>query len=247
MKNIVLFLIFLLFASCANKEKQLVGHWHEFEKGNPDFINCHKITDSTYFLNAYTYGSGEPFKRGIEMKKTEIAIGGDYFFTSDFTFDKNQLIVNDSIYWIKQEDNLKTFIDDFSAGLLVNIHPFETNLTKFDYNKSRKPLEILIYIGTIKKSILNQSNAYSSKKHYIQLNDMISSINDIRSFVIPACTLNSTKEDKILLHLDKDTPVELINQIEAEILSSGYKRNQMYYLTINPNKRVYGYNHHRGL
>ena len=243
MKNIVLFLIFLLFACSVNKEKQLVGHWHEFEKGNPDCMSCHIITDSTYSLNAYTYGSGKPFKRGIDMTKTEIAIGGDYFFTSDFTFDKNQLIVNDSIYWIKQEDNLKTFIDDFSAGLLVNIYPFETNLTEFDYNKSEKPLETLIYIGTLKKSALTLYKDYNTKQHYSQLNDMISSINDIRSFVIPACTLNSTKEDKILLHLDKDTPDELINQIEAEILNSGYKRNQMYYLTINPNKRVYGYNH----
>lgn len=234
----------VILFSCQSKEEQLIGHWHEFEKGNPNFLSCHKITDSTYSLDSETYGGSYVIKRGVDIKKNEIVINSNYFYSSDFSISNNKLTVNDSIYWIKQEDNEQTFISDFSSGLLVNIVPFETNATEFEYKKNRKHLEIIIYIGKLKKSILSSYKEYNSKEYYIQLNDKISySTNDIRNFLITECDLNGNKEDKILLHMDKDTPVELINKIKAEILNSGYRKNQIYYLTTNLNKRLYGYNH----
>lgn len=243
-KKSLLFLLSISLFSCQSKEEQLIGHWHEFEKGNPDFLSCHKITDSTYSLDSETYGGSYVIKRGVDIKKNEIVINSNYFYSSDFSISTNKLTVNDSIYWIKQEDNEQTFISDFSSGLSVNIVPFETNVTKFDYKKNRKHLEILIYIGKLKKTVLNSNKEYNSKEHYIQLNEIITnSINDIRSFLITECDLNGNKEDKILLHMDKDTPIELINKIKTEILNSGYQKNQIYHLTVNLNKRLYGYNH----
>ena len=49
--------------SCQSKEQQLVGHWHEYQKGNPDFLSCHKITDSTYSLDSETFGGSYVIKR----------------------------------------------------------------------------------------------------------------------------------------------------------------------------------------
>lgn len=242
-KTFILVIVISLL-SCQSKEEQLIGHWHEYQKGNPDFLSCHKITDSTYSLDSETYGGSYVIKRGVDIKKNEIAINGNYFYSSDFSISNNKIIVNDSIYWIKQEDNKQTFISDFSSGLLVNIVPFETKLTKFDYKKNTEHLEILIYIGKLKKSMLSSFEEYNSKEYYVQLNDKISySTNDIRSFLITECDLNGNKEDKILLHMDKDTPVELTNKIETEILNSGYKKNQIYYLTVNLEKKLYGYNY----
>ena len=97
MKNIFIIIIVWLFISCENREKQLVGHWHEFKKGNPDILNCHKITDSTYSQNSQTYGSSTPYKRGVAIQKNEI-ISNDYVFTSDFSISNTKLTVNDSIY-----------------------------------------------------------------------------------------------------------------------------------------------------
>ncbi|NHN25184.1 hypothetical protein FIA58_005780 [Flavobacterium jejuense] len=225
--------------SCQSKEDQLIGHWHEYEKGNPDFINCHKITDSTYSVDLYTYGSGEPMKRGTEIKKSEIAIQ-EYVFSSNFSISNNKLIINDSIYWIKQEDNEQTFIADFSAGLLVNIHPFETNATEFDYKKNTKHLEVLIYIGTLKKSTLTSYKEYNSKEHYIQLNDKIVNVYDIKSYLDYG--VHHDERIKVVLHTDKNTPKPFLSQIETEILNCGYKRNQIYYLTVNTQKKLYGYN-----
>ena len=233
-----LFLLTISLFSCQSKEEQLIGHWHEYEVGNPDYISCHKITDSTYSIDLESCGFSA--KRGIEIQKDEIAIDGNYFFTNDFSINNNKLIVNDSIYWIKQKDNEQTFISDFSAGLLVNIHPFETNTTEFDYKKKTKHLEILIYIGTLKKSTLTSYKEYSSNKHYVQLNEKISNVNDIKSFLDYGAHYD--KQIKVLLHTDKDTPKAFLDQIENEILNCGYKRNQIFYLTMNSKKRMYGYN-----
>lgn len=227
--------------SCQSKEEQLVGHWHEFEKGNPDFLSCHKITDSTYSLDSETYGGSYVIKRGVDIKENEIAINGNYFYSSDFSISNNKLIVNDSIYWIKQEDNEQTFISDFSSGLLVNIVPFETKLTKFDYKKNTKHLEIIIYIGKLKKSTLTSNKKYNSNEHYIQLNEKISYLNNIRDYLLSG-QRNEARE-KILLHIDKNTPKSFLDQIETEILNCGYKRNQIYYLTANIQKKCYGYTH----
>lgn len=235
-----LFLLTISLFSCQSKEEQLIGHWHEYEIGNPDYINCHKITDSTYSLDLETCGFS--IKRGVEIQKDEIAIDVNYFFTNDFSIKNNKLIVNDSIYWIKQEDNEQIFIADFSAGLLVNIHPFETNTTEFDYDYKdyNHGYNIHIYIGKLKKDTLKSYE----EKYCIQLNDDIYKLKDIRNFIITESPHyhDFDKDVKILLHTDKNTPKDLLQQIELEIMNSGFQQDEIYYQTVNTQKRVSGFN-----
>lgn len=237
-----LFLLTISLFSCQSKEEQLIGHWHEYEVGNPDYMNCHKITDSTYSIDLESCGFSA--KRGIEIQKDEIAIDGNYFFTNDFSINNNKLIVNDSIYWIKQKDNEQTFISDFSAGLLVKIHPFETNTTEFDYDYDYEDYnhgyEIHIYIGKLKKDTLNSYKENNIREYCIQLNERISNLKDIRSFLIDGSHYD--KKLKVLLHTDKNTPKDLLQQIELEIMNSGFQQDQIYYQTVNTQKRVSGFN-----
>ncbi|WP_445711751.1 hypothetical protein [Flavobacterium sp.] len=236
-----LFLLTINLFSCQSKEEQLIGHWHEYEVGNTDYINCHKITDSTYSIDLETYGAGYPIKRGVEIQKDEIAIR-DYIFITDFSINNNKLIVNDSVYWIKQEDNEQTFISDFSAGLLVNIHPFETTTSEFDYDYKdyNHGYEIHIYIGKLKKNTQNSHKENNIRDYYIQLNERISNLKDIRSFLDYGSHYD--KKLKVLLHTDKNTPKDLLKQIELEIKNCGYKKSQIYYQTVNTQKRVSGFN-----
>lgn len=78
--RIFLFLLTISLFSCQSKEEQLIGHWHEYEVGNPDYISCHKITDSSYSIDIETHGAGYPIKRGVEIQKDEIAIDVNYFY-----------------------------------------------------------------------------------------------------------------------------------------------------------------------
>ncbi|VXB56821.1 hypothetical protein FLAVO9AF_200019 [Flavobacterium sp. 9AF] len=255
MKNIFLFLIFLLFASCANKEKQLVGHWHEYQIGNPDFVCCHNITDSTYTItmNVFDFITDSILKRGIDIPKNEVftpqkkgAFGYDIndFFTSDFSVKENKVFIEDSIYWVKQKEDNATFISHFSMGLLINIHPFETNETKFDYNLNKISNLTFIHIGKLKNTPLSLTKKYNPKNYYLQLNDKISSISDIREFVLSESEeTNASSQILLLINADKNVSKEFLLKLENEILNSGYAKNQIYYLTVNPEKRVYGYNH----
>jgi len=255
MKNIFLLLSILLFASCGNKEKQLVGHWHEFEKGNDNFICCHKITDSTYTItmNVFDFMADSILKRGIDIQKNEVftpqkrdAIGyhiNDYF-TTDFSIKENKIAIADSIYWVKQKDDRATFTSHFSMGLLINIHPFETDQTDFNFDLKQKTNVIFIAIGKLKKSTLQQSNKYNLDDYYLQLNDKISFIKDLKEFIFyDSLERNEGSQIAILINADRNVPQSFLSKLEAKILNCGYQKNQMYYLTINSNKRVYGYNH----
>lgn len=252
-KLICLFILPILF-SCQSKEEQLIGHWHEYKKGNPDFLSCHKITDSTYSVNLFRFNSDSILKRGIDIKKKEIidlekngVIGYDIndYLSTDFNIKDNRLSINDSIYWTKQEDNEQTFISHFSIGLLVNIHPFETNSAEFDYKVKKTSYEVTICIGKLKKSILSTSKEYNSKNYYIQLNDKISYLKDIKQFLInESYEENEGIEGTVLLNIDKNTPKEFLSKIEKEIINCGFRKNQIYYLTTNVKERTSGYNNY---
>ena len=255
MKKISTLLLLIILFSCQNKEEQLVDHWHEFEKGNPQFICCHNITDSTYTItmNVFDFMTDSILKRGIDIRKNELftpqkkGTSGYHineYFTTDFSIKDKKVVIEDSIYWIKQKENNATFMSHFSLGLLVNIHPFETNQSEFNFNLAKKTNVIFIHIGKLKKSTLVHSNKYNLDDYYIQLNDKISFINDIRAFLLSESEeRNEGSPCALLINADKNVPANFLSKLKTEILNCGFQKNQIYFLTINLNKRLYGYNH----
>ena len=115
-------------------------------------------------------------------------------------------------------------------------------LDNFDLKQNSNVL--FIAIGKLKKSTLQLSDKYNLDDYYLQLNDKISDIKDFKEFIFyDSLERNEGSQIAILINADRNVPQSFLSKLEAEILNSGYKRNQIYYLTMNPNKRVYGYNH----
>ncbi len=241
LKKFQLVIIILTLISCQSKQEKLIGHWHEYKTNNSDYLNCYHITDSTFGTNPRTYGGYSNYERGDDLNRLEIVslANGDYNQTSDFTIRGKRLILNDSIYWVKQTDDEETFLSDFSAGLPVSINPFESNSSEFDY-KSNDKLSIYIYVGKLKKSALNRYKKFNSEKYHILLNDKIGRVEDLRSFVI--CGHCDTRKIGVFINADKNTPTEFLTEIESEILNYLNKK-QIYYLTINLKELRSGYNH----
>lgn len=125
--------------------------------------------------------------------------------------------------------------------LLVEINSFESDNIEFDYNPNKNLTETHIYVGKIKTSKLNDNNSSNKKEYYIQLNDKISQLKNIKNFVY--CAHCKIELQRILINADKDTPKEFLEKIEFEIFKVGIKKNQIYYLTYNNQKKNYGYNH----
>ncbi len=231
-----LFLIFILTISCTNKRELLNGHWHQFTPNNKEFTNCYNFTDSTFASDKETIGGNNFIELGEynTLKKAifySTALNGyELDSTLRIQLQRNKIIINDTIIWKKPENNIETFLSEFSSGLQVKINPIKTTDTLFDYTIDNS-FEIKIYIGKKKNS--------SSSKYYIQLNDKLATIDRVRNFVF--CR-HCDESGKILIYAGKDTPKTLLDSVENEIRSVNVNANQIYYLTVNPEKRLSGFN-----
>jgi hypothetical protein len=240
-----LYIIFITIAliSCQSKEEKLVGHWHEFKTNNSEYLNCYHITDSTIGINPLTNGGYGYYKRGLDLEKSEILslANENYEFASDYTIRGNTLKLNDSVFWIKQTDERKSFLSDFSANLLVNINPPESRSSEFDYMVNDKTIGSYIFIGKLKNNILSRFKQFNKDQYYIQLNDKIAQLEDIIPFLM--CYHCDMSKQTILMNVDKKTPKELLNEIESEMLKMNISKNQIYYLTVNTTELTSGYTH----
>ncbi|WP_460219340.1 hypothetical protein [Psychroserpens sp. MEBiC05023] len=242
-KKIRILIILFSFLSCQNKQEKLIGHWHEFKSNESEYLNCYHITDSTIGINPLTNGGYDDYRRGSDIDQSEIlSLANDnYNWTSDFKINGNKLIVNDSTFWIKQTDNEQSFLSDFSVGLLVDINPKETDKAEFDFTPNDSIIKSYIFIGTLKNSVWNKNQKFNKEKYYIQLNDKIAQTEDIIPFLL--CYHCEMRNHVVLMHMDKNTPIELINEIETEMEKINVQKSSIYYLTKNTTELISGYNH----
>ena len=241
-KAIFYILIFgIIFSSCKNENEKLIGHWHEFNIGESEFLNCFIITDSTFSEDKYSIG-GTNRLTDIEDYKSPL----DWVFYPDklkskIKFKKNEIQFGDSIIWKRQKNDLKTFISDFSAGLKLDVKPYETDSITFDLQREYEKT-IYLYIGKVKESFTG-IRGVENDRYYVQLNDKISTSDNIFQFVM--CYDCDRGKYKILISADKYTPNDFLKEVEAEITKNGYyRRSQIYYLVINPKEQISGYNHY---
>ncbi len=214
----------------------LRGHWHEFSIGNNELNHCYIISDSTVNTNKYTLGGIYKIKNAnlSEVAKPMYYKGEDLYET---IYTKDTIQFNDSIIWVKQKNDIETFVCDFSAGLKLNIAPFETNSINFDLEE--KDINMVLYVGKVKKHFLEESESVYS----IQLNDKLAPIDKVLEFLL--CIHCDNKSMNIAIKMDKNTPVSFIKKLENEIIGEGiFRRNQIYYLVINPKKKIHGYNNY---
>ena len=185
MSRIIIYILIvgITFSSCKTENEKLIGHWHEYttQSNSSEFKRCLIITDSTLAVDKFTMG-------GI------VAIS-DYenenFWTSTFYPDdliakrqvkKNEVIFGDSIIWKKQKDNLETFLSDFSVGLELRVIPFETHDTEFETIQPKR-ISNFIYVGLVKNELLHKSNEVIEGQYYIQLNNRITTTDDVLDFI----------------------------------------------------------------
>lgn len=241
-KKLRIVMVLFTLISCQSKEEKLVGHWHEYKTNGSDYINCYRITDSTIGFNPRSNGGYDAYRRGLDIGRSEIfsLVDEHYNWTSDFTISGDKLIINDSVFWIKQTDERKSFLTDFSAGLLVNISPFESNNSEFDLLPDSEAMIIYIFVGKLKSSVLKRYTKFDKDRYYIQLNDKIAAMDDIVYFVNFGHS-DITKR-KVFMHVDKNTPTALLAQMEAEMAKVNIRKHQIYYLTINTTELTSGYN-----
>ena len=246
----IFLIISIILFSCTNRVKKLNGHWHEFESDNPISVKCIKITDSTLSINENT--------DGVISKRVNYDL--PYIWYLDSTdiskakISKNKIVFNDKLKWIRQEENNETFISDFSIGLSVDIYPPEKDSLQFDLTDI-EGLNSLIFIGKLKKEAFANSVTFdlNSNKvdtnyreidtinYHIQLNDKISKIEDIPRYLFGGH--RKIKEQNIIISADRETPKNMINEIEKKIMEFGITKTQIYYLNIDSENNV-GYNYH---
>jgi hypothetical protein len=236
-KSFILISILIITFSCSKKVEPIVGHWHEYYPNDTEYRNCYKISDSTALQNNY------------EGYITDLII--DYNSNLKFDYsewnikDNNRFILQDTIVWIRQKEDLKTYILDFSSGLLVKINPYEINAISFD-NLDDNYNDPIFHIGKLKENYLQLKHPNNSSEYQIQLNDRISDIKNLRNFLYEACDAfkDCSSEIKILINADKNTPKDFLDKVEYEILDAlTIDKNQIYYLTINSEKKLSGFNH----
>jgi len=116
----------------------------------------------------------------------------------NYSFKKGEIFINDSIKWVKQKENTQTFLNDFSAGLKININP-EINIYKKNDLVKEQDLNYYIFIGKYK----------TENKYYFQLNEKISGISDLPYFL--ACYDCSTSDLNIFNSADMNTHEKLLD------------------------------------
>jgi len=152
---------------------------------------------------------------------------------------KNEVVFGDSIIWRRQKENLETFLSDFSAGVKLNIIPFETNDTEFEIRKPQG-FPHYIYIGLVKSEYLNKSNKINKGQYNLQLNDRIANIDDLRSFIF--CYHCDYDKLEFFIHADQNVPKSYLDSIIAELSKFRISlEDQVYYLYINKKNRKFGY------
>lgn len=218
-------LLILFLIGCSNKTGKLLGHWHELV--NEETIHCYHISDTLVSVDQFTYGYSRRIFNG-EIFQPMVA-NSSFELLRDKVIEGNYIEIADTVTWTRAPDNIETFINDLSLGLLVNVEPPELAQDKFELTYNT--LATVIFIGQLK------STQSEDSEFYIQLNDLKSTVDDVRGFLIS----HLDNSDKIIiLHADKNTPGQLMQDVTIEILKAGFIKQNIYQTVINKTELTMG-------
>lgn len=231
-KYSITFLLIIISACSPHKEKVL-GHWHEVLNGHT--VHCYNISDTLVSVDEFTHGYSRQITNGnvFEPLITE----STFEYLKGETSINDQINIGDSVKWIKVA-NSGFFIEDMSIGLLVSIEPPELNQLNYDLNYkllNDSIIETRIFIGQQKSGI---DTIKTSKQFKIQLNDVIADVSDIDYFV--PSHLPNDQNKIIMIHADKNTPLDLFDWVVNEIIKAGYSPSQIFRTAIEKDKKTIG-------
>ena len=241
-KAIFYILIFgIIFSSCKNENEKLIGHWHEFNIGESEFLNCFIITDSTFSEDKYSIGGTN---RLTDIENYESPLDWVFYpdrLKSNIKFKKNEIIFGDSIIWRKQKNNEETFISDFSAGLKIDLKPKVSNVSEFLIIENDSIPYIKLYIGKVKDRFLNESKGIFRNEYYMQINDKITNKEtDLLNYVLSV----HRSEVNLLISADRNTPNEYFDNLDSVFKKINLRKKYIYFLKVNPKKLMLGYDHY---
>ncbi|WP_298507133.1 hypothetical protein [uncultured Maribacter sp.] len=240
LKKIILhIIIFTLFFSCK-EEKSLFGHWHEHLNGNKDFDNCYIISDSTISINKLTSGATFQLEKTNPSQIWEFIKYSDKIVQSHLITDDKVTFMNNT-EWIRQPVNSETFLNDFSAGYKVNIHPFKSAIEKSEsiaFNNGR--LNILLACGKLKNQHIDTKNGFLKNQFYFQINDKITrEYEDLLEYI--NCTHCQLDKINLYVNMDKNTPIELKRKLDSALNFLNLKQSQVFYLKADLKKSTNEY------
>ncbi|MEQ8574708.1 MAG: hypothetical protein RIB63_11630 [Fulvivirga sp.] len=217
-----------LLSSCEKPQYTITGHWHEVLNGK--VLHCYHLTDSTFAVDELTVGYKNPYE--YINNRRALYSEANFEYSVDYQVLENRIIFNDSIEWFRVKNDLDEFIADLSIGLKVSIEPPELIDREFDF-----PYKIdnatYLYIGRLKNSLTATGEDFE-----IQMNDVISPINDVAVYV--SCGHCNMNEKIAVLNADKDVPEPLIQSIVDEVLRGGILRHNIYTTAIDKNEMSMG-------
>ena len=215
------FIIFLL--SCSAKHDKIRGHWHEIING--ETAHCYHITDTLVSVDKYTFG----FSRKVEQEQVYAPIIANSSFGSlaDVKWSGGEIIFGDSIRWVPVSNDLSTFIDDLSLGLMVKVVPPEIKgtVSYLIYGEVRKAQSRTIYVGRLKEDGLNNDG------YYIQINDdLVSPIEIVYALAKHSGNYDKTK---VIIHADRGAPDDIIEGIVKNTIWLGYSPQNIFRTALN--------------
>ena len=219
-----LILLIITLIECSTKTQELRGHWHESFNGQT--IHCYHITDTLVSLDEFTFGYSKRVENGDIFQSMVPNSSFDQLAEKDV--QENHFTIWDTITWTKMPNDMETFLDDISLGLLVRVEPPELLDSQFEL--PHDTLSFRIYIGQ-RKSRETQDNEY-----YIELDEEISSLDKVFNFM---CCPNNNVQIAVL-HADKDTPDKLMKDVINEILKVGFPKENIYRTVIKKESQAMG-------
>lgn len=224
-RQYTLMFLTIFFFGCSTEVKTPRGHWHESFGGQT--IHCYHITDTLVSLDKFTFGYSRKIENGDIFRS--MVPNSSFDLLADKDVRENQFSILDTITWTKMPNDVETFLNDLSLGLLVKVEPPELLDSQFDL-----PLDSLdgqIFIGQLK------NRQTSDSEFYIQLNEVKATLNDLLAY-LEGHSDNSKKI--IVLHADKDTPDKLMADIIDEVLKTGYRMENIYRTALKKEDRTMG-------
>ena len=226
MKQLIYIIVLIIVISCTSNPNTN-GYWREYDPKHPDTYHVFQLTDSSIKVDPVMWKA--ELEKEYKNDKFKIPFNNLNNRSFDYKVVGDTILSKDNFKWIKYNYNDSLFIQDISGPFMLKFVPeYTTDGTA--YLEIEQSNAALLYIGSLKdsyKETLRNDSIQNLKYPFIQFNDKLGTIGDIRNFAI--------NSDKLILLMDKNVPpifLDSIMEIQKQI-----KKFDVYKTYIDLKKR----------